>query len=53
MHRSGGAQDGSAGRDAAPVRIAGKDGDGGVKDKATALSTFESQFAQDIDWLSH
>jgi Calx-beta domain len=29
------------------------DGDGGVKDKATDLSTFESQFAQDIDWLNN
>jgi hypothetical protein len=29
------------------------DGHGGVKDKATDLSTFESQFAQDIDWLSN
>jgi hypothetical protein len=29
-----------------------KAGDGGVKDKATDLSTFESQFATDIDWLN-
>jgi hypothetical protein len=29
------------------------DGDAGVKDKATDLSTFESQFAQDIDWLNN
>lgn len=28
-----------------------RDGDDGVKDKATDLSTFESQFAEDIDWL--
>ena len=28
-----------------------KDGDGGVKDKATDLSAFETQFATDIDWL--
>jgi Ca2+-binding RTX toxin-like protein len=30
-----------------------KDGDGGVRDRATDLSTFESQFAQDIDWLNN
>lgn len=28
------------------------DGDGGVRDRATDLSTFETQFAQDIDWLN-
>jgi hypothetical protein len=30
-----------------------KEGDGGVKDKATNLSTIESQFAQEIDWLTN
>jgi parallel beta-helix repeat protein len=30
-----------------------RDGDGGVKDKATDLSTFESSYAEDIDWLSN
>lgn len=29
------------------------DGDGRVTDKTSDLSTFESQFAQDIDWLSN
>lgn len=29
-----------------------RDGDGGVKDKATDLSAFESQFASDIAWLN-
>ena len=28
------------------------DGDGGVKDKATDLSVFESLYALDIDWLN-
>jgi uncharacterized protein (DUF433 family) len=30
-----------------------KDGDGGVKDKVTDMSTFEAQFAHDIDWLNN
>jgi len=30
-----------------------RDGDGGVKDKATDLSTFEASYAEDIDWLSN
>ena len=29
-----------------------KDGDGGVKDKATDMTTFESHSFEDIDWLS-
>jgi Ca2+-binding RTX toxin-like protein len=28
------------------------DGDGGVKDKATDMSTFESQYATDLDWMN-
>ncbi len=30
-----------------------KDGDGGVKDKVTDMSTYESQYFEDIDWLSN
>ena len=30
-----------------------QDGDGGVKDKATDMSTFESHYAEDIDWLNN
>ena len=30
-----------------------QDNDGAVKDKVTDLSTFEAQFALDIDWLNH
>lgn len=28
------------------------DGDGGVKDKATDMSTFESQYATNLDWMN-
>ena len=29
-----------------------QDGDGGTKDKATDMSTFEAMFAQDIDFIN-
>jgi hypothetical protein len=29
-----------------------RDGDGGVKDKTTDMTTFESHYFEDIDWLS-
>ena len=29
-----------------------RDGDGGVKDKATDRSVFEAQYALDLDWLN-
>lgn len=32
--------------------IFNKDGDGGVKDKATDMSTFEALFALDVDWIN-
>ena len=30
-----------------------KDGDGGVKDKVTDMSSFETQYFADIDWLTN
>jgi Ca2+-binding RTX toxin-like protein len=47
------AEDVLTGGDGSDWFLYNRDGDGGVKDKATDLSSFESHYAEDIDWLSN